>query len=585
MAGGVNIFVFYQVFFVFWSKITEIMAKNTLTSEDKFWLTSYPAEVPHQFTYEKITIPQYFFQAVEKYASQAALIFMGKAFSYQALFDYINQFAKALQHLGVKKGDKVAIMLPNFPQIVIANYATQRLGAVSVMVNPLYTERELLYQLNDSDSETLVVLDTLFPKAQAILTQTQLKNVIFCHLNDLIAIPNEQIPAGAYLDIAEKSNIHSFQRIIQEFDSQPIIDQSHWDELAALLYTGGTTGVSKGVMLNHANLSVNVQQSRVWNGKEIDYGTGRVLGIYPFFHAAGYTALQNLPLTCGYTVYLIPRPEVKTLAEIIVNFKPTALSMVPTLFVGLLQEEKFLNADLSFVKSVASGASPMPTAAFEKLRSMMPQARFADVYGLTEIAPIGTGAPIDRVFKQGSVGLPMVGTEIKIVDLDSGENEMPTGQAGEICFRGPQVMQGYYKKPQQTAEVIRNGWFYTGDIGYMDAEGWLYIVDRKKDMIISSGYNVYPKEIDETISSHPKVLEVCTIGIEDSYRGESAKAYIVLKPNQKMDEDEIREYCKANLAAYKVPTVFEFTEALPKSAVGKILRRELRDLERAKMKK
>jgi long-chain acyl-CoA synthetase len=562
-----------------------MQAPTELSAETKFWLKSYPQEIPASIEFDKITMPQYLQKSAEVYQNHPAMIFQGKPITYLELNNWVNQFGRALQSLGIHTGDKVAIMSPNFPQLVVANFATQRLGATSVMVNPLYTERELAYQLNDSDSETLVVWDVLFPKVQAIWQTSPLKRVIVCRLNDFLPIPTSALPPGMYLDIPAQNQVFEFKEILESADNQAITDKSEWNGLATLLYTGGTTGVSKGVMLNHSNLSINVQQTIAWNGKEIEYGAGRVLAIYPFFHAAGYTALQNLPLACGYTVYLIPRPEVKSLAEIIANFKPTALSMVPTMFVGLLQEEKFLNTDLSFVKSVASGASPMPPAAFAKLKQMMPQARFADVYGLTEISPIGTGAPIDRPFRTGSVGLPTVSTEIKIMDLDTGETEMPVGQSGEICFKGPQVMQGYYKKPQQTAEVIRNGWFYTGDIGYMDAEGWLYIVDRKKDMIISGGYNVYPKEIDEILTSHPKVLEACTIGVPDDYRGETAKAVIILKPNETMTEEEIRAYCKTKLAAYKVPTIYEFAEALPKSAVGKILRRELRQMELAKIQK
>ncbi|MCU0447542.1 MAG: long-chain fatty acid--CoA ligase [Microscillaceae bacterium] len=556
---------------------------TTPQAETKFWLKSYPSEIPATIDFQAITLPQYLQKSAEKYQNHPALIFQGKPISYTELNNFVHQFGRALQNLGVQKGDKVAIMLPNFPQLVVANFATQRLGATSVMVNPLYTERELAYQLNDSDAETLVVWDVLYPKVATVWQNTPLKRVIVCHLNDFLPIPAAALPPGMYAEAVAHPQVFEFKNIMESADNQPIEDKSEWNGLATLLYTGGTTGVSKGVMLNHSNLSINIQQTIAWNGKEIEYGSGRVLAIYPFFHAAGYTALQNLPLACGYTVYLIPRPEAKSLAEIIATFKPTALSMVPSMFVGLLQEEKFLNTDLSFVKSVASGASPMPPAAFAKLKAMMPQARFADVYGLTEISPIGTGAPIDRPFRAGSVGLPTVSTEIKIMDLETGETEMPNGQSGEICFRGPQVMQGYYKKPQQTAEVIRNGWFYTGDIGYMDEDGWLYIVDRKKDMIISGGYNVYPKEIDEILTSHPKVLEACTIGVPDEYRGETAKAFLVLKPNESLSEDEIKAYCKSKLAAFKVPTIYEFTEALPKSAVGKILRRELRQMELAKL--
>ena len=330
-------------------------------------------------------------------------------------------------------------------------------------------------------------------------------------------------------------------------------------------------------MLSHANISFNTQQFRSWFTESKD-GEESLLAIFPFFHAAGWTGLQNTAIYAGWTDILVPRPEPDRILDLLEKFRPSILPGVSTIFVALLNNERFQKMDLSFVKAYLTGSAPMAVDTIQKIKALR-DVPMINVYGLTEITPMGTATPWGGDEKPGSVGIPFPNTDLKIVDLETGKKEMKIGETGEICFKGPQVMMGYYKKPEETAAVMEDGWLKTGDVGFMDEDGYVTIVDRKKDMIIASGFNIYPKEIDELLMTHPKVLEVCTIGIPDAYRGETVKTYIVPRPGQTLTEEEVKSFCKEALAAYKVPKRVEFIDALPKSAVGKILRRELRDID------
>jgi long-chain acyl-CoA synthetase len=306
--------------------------------------------------------------------------------------------------------------------------------------------------------------------------------------------------------------------------------------------------------------------------------------IFPFLPAAGWTGLQNTSIYAGWAYILVPPPEPDRILDLLEKFKPTLLPGVSTIFVALLNSERFRKMDLSFVKAYLTGSAPMAVETIKMLKETR-NVPLVNVYGLTEITPMGTATPWGGDEKPGTVGIPFPNTDLKLVDLETGKTEVKLGEAGEICFKGPQVMMGYYKNPEETSKVLIDGWLYTGDIGVMDADGYVTIVDRKKDMIIASGFNIYPKEIDELLMTHPKILEVCTIGVPDPYRGENVKTFVVVKPGQTMTEEEVTSFCRQTLAAYKIPKMVEFLEALPKSAVGKILRRELRDLEMKKQEK
>lgn len=546
-------------------------------NKSNFWQKNYPEGISYEIEIEKITLPAVLRRTADTVPEQTALVFLEQKTDYKTLAEWVNRFANALRNLGIQKGDRVALMMPNIPQFVVANYALLQIGAVGAMVNPLYTEHELEHLLNDSGSETLIVWDMLFGKAQAVWRKTKLKRVIISHVNDLVPIPSAMLPAGYFAEIPPQENVYEFKNLLEQAPTSLAEDSSNWDDLAILIYTGGTTGVSKGVMLNHSNLSSTVQQTVSYFSNIFEKATEIVPVIYPMFHVAGYSVVQNVAVWNGSTMLLVPRPEVKSLAEMIVKHRPTVFQAVPTLFVGLLNEPTFRKADMSQVKIFGTGAAPMSGSTYNALKELVPDSQVNEGYGMTETSGLISSTPGIPVFKQGSVGLPMPNTEIKIVDLDTGNDEMPIGEVGELLVRGPQVMQGYYNRPEATEATFREGWLYTGDIAYIDKEGWVFIVDRKKDIIIASGYNVYPKEIDEVLFTHPQILEACTVGVPDDYRGETVKVFIVPKEGISIDKEEVISFCREKLAPYKVPKLIEIVAELPKSAVGKILRRKLRE--------
>jgi long-chain acyl-CoA synthetase len=551
---------------------------------EKPWFKSYAPGVPHEIDFEKMTLPEALKRSAQSHPESTALLFMGKHLSYADLDRLVNRFARALLDLGVKKGEKVAVLLPNLPQTVIAIYAVFRIGAVAVMNNPLYTERELQYQFNDSDSKMLVSLDLLHPRIMKIKDKTKIEKVIYCHINDYLPFPKKQlfplVKKQMYRKFEPQEGFYEFLPTIQRYADTPVENSSNWEEVGAFIYTGGTTGVSKGVMLTHANLSCNVQQFSVWF-PDLKKGAESILAVFPFFHSAGFTAIMNLSIWNGYSDILVPRPEPATVIENLKKFKPNYLPAVPTIFVGLLNTPEFRKMDLSFIKGFFSGAAPLAADTLRQLKDLT-GATMLEVYGLTETTPIATVTPWGGKIKPGTVGTPVPSTDVKIVDVDTGKEEQKIGTPGEIIVKGPQVMKGYYKKPEETAQVLKDGWLYTGDIGMFDEDGYLTIVDRKKDMIIAGGYNIYPREIDEILFQHPKILEACSIGVPDAYRGETVKAYVVVKPGETLTADEIIQFSREKLAAYKAPKMVEFIDALPKSAVGKVLRKEVKEMDRRK---
>jgi long-chain acyl-CoA synthetase len=424
----------------------------------------------------------------------------------------------------------------------------------------------------------------LLPRALILKGKTKIEKIITCHINDYLPFPKKQlfpmVKKQMYRKVGAQKDVYQFLDLIKKYPDGPLENAAGWDDLAAFIYTGGTTGVSKGVMLTHSNLSCNVQQFGVWF-PDLKKGEESVLAVFPFFHSAGFTAIQNYSLWAGFKNILLPRPEPGSIIEMLKKFRPHFLPAVPTIFVGLLNSEEFRKMDLSFIKGFFSGAAPLAADTIQQLKDLT-GATMLEVYGLTETAPIATATPWGGKIKPGTVGVPVPNTDVKVVDVETGKEEMKQGVPGEVIIKGPQVMKGYYKKPEETAAVLKEGWLYTGDIGFFDEDGYLSIADRKKDMIIASGYNIYPREIDEILFEHPKVLEACAIGIPDAYRGETVKAFIVVKPGETLTEEEITQWCKEKLAAYKVPKMIEFVNALPKSAIGKILRREVKEMDKKK---
>jgi long-chain acyl-CoA synthetase len=553
--------------------------------EEKLWHKSYAPGVKKTLDYEKTTLSQSLARTAKDFPNHTALNYMGKKISFLELDGLVNAFARSLKDLGVEAGDKVALCLPNIPQVIVANYAIFRLGATAVQNNPLYTERELEYQLNDSDSKIVITLTLLIPRMQKIKPNTQIEKIIGCHINSYLPFPKKQlfplVKKDMYRKVEPEENIFVFKDLIAKYAKDPMEDRSKWDAIGTLIYTGGTTGVSKGVMLSNANLSCNNQQFAAWF-PDLNKGEERLIGNYPAFHAAGF-ATMSLMIWQGWEHLMVPRPEPKINTELIKKYKPTFLPGVPTIFVGLLADPDFRNCDFSSFKGFFSGAAPLAADTIRDLKELT-GATMCEVYGSTETAPFATVTPWGGKVKPGTVGIPIPDTEVKIVDIEDPAKELELGEEGEIAIKGPQIMQGYYKKPEATEEVLQDGWYLSGDIGKFDEDGYLSVVDRKKDMIIAGGYNIYPVELDNVLFDHPKILEACTVGIPDEYRGETVKAFIVKKEDETLTEEEVTAYCQEKLAAYKVPKLVEFVDELPKTAVGKILRRELRDMEIAKQK-
>ena len=549
--------------------------------EQKIWHKSYAKGIPITIDYEKIPLTEALERTAINFRESVALIMMGKKITYRQLDQLVNRFARALAHLGIRKGDKVALLLPNIPQVVIASYAVFKLGAVVVMNNPLYTERELEYQLNDSDSKLAICLDLLVPRLINLKEKTKIQHIIACHIRDYLPFPKKHLFPMVKRKMHRKTNpqegVLDFLDLIGKYTAEPINTDISFHDPAAILYTGGTTGVSKGVLLTHSNCSSCVQQLKAWL-PDVEEGKDVILGTFPIFHVAGFTTGMNTAVFRGLTLVMIPRPEPGFVLEMTRKFRPQWFPGVPTIFVGVLNHPDFPKTDFSCVKGCMSGAAPL---ALETIRQWKAEvgADIVECYGLTETSTMSHVNPWGGKTKPGSVGVPFPDTDCKIVDLETGSKEMPIGQPGEIIIKGPQVSSGYYKKPKETAETFRDGWLYTGDIGYMDDDGYFYIVDRKKDMIIAGGYNIYPREIDEVLFEHPKIKEACAVGIPDPYRGETVKAFVVLNNGETLTPEELTNYCKEKLAPYKVPKLIEFMDELPKSAIGKVLRRELREME------
>jgi long-chain acyl-CoA synthetase len=547
---------------------------------DRVWYSNYDPRVPHTIKCPDECLPLFVQKNAANLPHTVATEFFGAKLTYASLWDHILRFAGALSSLGVEPGVKVALMLPNCPQAIIAYYATLWLGGVVVMTNPLYVEREIEFQWGDAEAEIVIILDHLYPKVEKVLPQLGIRKVIVTSIREHLPFPLKWLyPLKArqkklFTAVPYGERVMNFSQLIRKNAPHPLPFAGSLDGLAVLQYTGGTTGTPKGVMLSHRNLLWNVVQLEAWV-PDLLHGKERFLGILPFFHVFGMTVAMNLTLYTGCTVITVPRFEVGEFLKILKKTRPTIFPGVPSIFVALMGDPKAASYDLSSIRLCITGSAPMPVEVlrrFEELTGCI----ILEGYGLSEASPVTHANPVGGARKVGSIGIALPDTDCRIVDLDLGVEEKPPGEIGELVIRGPQVMQGYWKLPQETADTLREGWLYTGDIARMDEEGYVFVVDRKKDMIISCGYNVYPREIDEVLYEHPKVLDAVAIGIPDPYRGEIVKAYVVLKAGQSVTEEEIIQFSKVRLAAYKVPRAVEFRQSLPKSMVGKVFRKELR---------
>ncbi len=549
---------------------------------EKIWLKSYAPGVPEEIKIEPITLSDALTRTAKRFPNNPALHFQNNTVTFKQLDEMVSKFASALHSLGVKPGDKVSFLLPNLIQTVVGMYGAFRAGAIAVMNNPLYTDPELEHQFNDSGSTLLVCLDLLAPRMINLRPKTGIGKIVSCHIRDYLKFPLKQlfpiVKKDMHKPTPQAKDIYEFTDLIK--NNKPISQppQLSMDDTAVLMYTGGTTGVSKGVQLTHGNLSSNCQQGGAWfpafeQGKEV------VIGALPLFHSFGLTTVMNMSIFAGWANVLIPKPEPKTILDAIDKYKATYIPAVPTLYNGMINYPDLAKYSLKSLKACFSGGAPLPMEtikAFEEATG----AQICEGYGLTETSPVTHINPYGGKTKPGTIGLPLPNTEAKLVDVDDFEKEITEiGQAGEICLKGPQIMKGYINRPDETAATLKDGWLLTGDIAVVDEEGYFSIVDRKKDMIISGGFNIYPRDVDEVLFAHPKILEACVIGIPDEYSGERIKAFVVMKEGQEAAPDEIIDYCKERLVKYKVPKFVEFVDDLPKSAVGKILRKELRKME------
>jgi long-chain acyl-CoA synthetase len=545
------------------------------------WYRFYDEGVPRSMEYPEKTLPDLLRETAAKYPEKTATVFFGGQLAYGELKRQVDALAASLAGLGVKKGDRVAVMLPNCPQTIISAYAVFTLGAVAVMTNPLYVERELGINWGDAGVRTAIILDRLWPRVQKVRQQVGLKDVVVTGVQDYLPFPkNWFYPLKARLDktwisIGREKGVLFFKELVAGGGIPPRVELSSSD-LACLQYTGGTTGTPKGAMLTHRNLVCNLSQYLCLFLDRLQEGEERFLAVMPFFHAYGLTALMNACISKGWAMILIPRFDLDSMMRAIEKYRVTMFLGVPTMYTAILNYPKAV--DIGSIKGCFSGAAPLPVEVMETFEKRT-GGRIGEGYGLTEASPITHVNPIYGKRKSGSVGLPIPDTDAKIMDVETGTRDLPVGEMGEIVIKGPQVMQGYWNRPEETAQTIRDGWLYTGDIGKMDEQGYFYILDRKKDMIIAGGYNIYPREVEEVLYEHPKILEAAVIGVPDPYRGETVKAFVVLKPGERAIPEEMIAFCRERLAVYKVPRLIEFRETLPKTMIGKVLRKELREAE------
>ncbi|HEV2903647.1 MAG TPA: long-chain fatty acid--CoA ligase [Pyrinomonadaceae bacterium] len=538
------------------------------------WLNHYDYWVHAHNNYPRRPLYEILRLATAEVPDRTATVFLGAQLTFAEIKERSDRFATALAHLGFKQHDRIGIMLPNCPQYLIATFAVLRLGATVVNVNPLYTPRELAVVARDSGMRALIVLDPLAPVALAVREQTNIESLIVTSAAEYSA---QMLPCP---NVEGALRLADLIAGVTEIDLPTVAIDSEKD-VAVLQYTGGTTGTPKGAMLTHYNIFANVVQTEGWAFRPSRRGEDTFLLVIPFFHIYGFTVGMIGGVWHGVRQVLIPKYDVDALLVAIRDYAPTYFPAVPTIYISLLNHPRAKEYRLDRVRVFNSGSAPLPVEVIEQFERVT-GGTLCEGYGLSEASPVThTTASLARR-KPGSIGLPLPDTYVKIVDLETGEREVALGEAGELCIAGPQVMLGYWNQPEETAIALRKDdggrtWLYTGDVARMDEDGYFYIVQRKKDMIIVSGFKVYPTEVEGVLYTHPAVMEAAVIGVPDSYRGESVKACIVLKQGARASVEELKAYCERELAEFKVPRLIEIRESLPKTAVGKILHRVLRE--------
>ncbi|MBN9391147.1 MAG: long-chain fatty acid--CoA ligase [Chloroflexi bacterium] len=556
---------------------------------EKPWLRYYPPQIPLGIEVDEETLPGMLRESARRFPDQTALIFYGHKMSYRKLDEAADDFGLSLVAQGIRPGDRVALLLPNCPQFVIAYYGALRAGAIVVPCNPLYVERELEQQLSDARPRILVTLTLFYKLAKAVQPKVGLEKIVVGNIKDYFPTVLKLL----FTALKEKKEGHratlegpdslSWADFLTGYKSgpAPYLPGVKAADVALYQYTGGTTGTPKAAILTHHNLVTNARMCWAWlgNGPKTSDIT---LGVVPFFHVYGMTGALNLSIFSAGTLVLLPKFVPNEVLKAIDRYHPTLFPGVPAMYMALLDAPGVSKYDLKSIKACISGAAPLPVEVqnrFEKLTG----ARLIEGFGMTEASPVTHGNPVYGRRKEGSIGLPFPGVRAKIVDLESGLSDLPVGEIGELVVSGPMVMQGYYNRPAETANTLRNGWLYTGDIARMDEDGYFYIVDRKKDMILSNGFNVYPRDVEEVLYQHPAVKEAVVIGAPNARGDITVKAFVVLQEGQSTTADEIIAFCRERLTRYKAPRVVEFRDALPKTLIGKHLRRILVQEEEEKL--
>ena len=555
---------------------------------EKAWIKNYDEGVPTTIEYPQAPLFHFLEEAAKKYPEKACTIFKGATISYKEMNELTDTIAGALADMGVKKGDRVGIFMPNTPQFVMAYYGILKAGGVVVATNPLYTASEIAHQAKDAGIEVMLVMSNFYETIKEAQPETNIKTLIVTNIKETLP----SLTRVLFTLAVEKKGGHRIEGGLRDGDiwmkdlvakykpsDRPKLDIGP-DDTCLFQYSGGTTGVSKGAVALHRNIVANALQIRRWMPSALDGEEVVLMGI-PLFHVYGMVAGMNFGLATGASLVMVPNPrDLKDVLDNISKYKASIFPGVPTLYNAINNHPDVLAGkyDLSSIKACISGSAPLMRETKEKFEELTGGKVF-EGYGLSETPTAATCNPIEGTNKTGSVGMPLPDVDCRIVSLDDGETEMAVGEIGEIIIQGAQVMKGYHNMPTETANALRewNGstWLFTGDIGRMDEDGYFYIVDRKKELIKPGGFQVWPREVEEAISDHPKVLEVGVAGIPDPYRGETVKAWVVVKEGETLTEDDVKEFAKEKLAKYKVPTHVEFRDELPKTTVGKILRREL----------
>ncbi len=558
-------------------------------SNDLFpWLNKYPDGIDWNMCIPSILLHDILDKTVDKYPGRFVIDFLGKKYTYKELQDLVNKTAKGLQSIGIKKGTRVGLLLPNSPVYIIFYYAILKIGGIVVNYSPLYAVREIAMQIEDSGTETMVTLDlqALYPKVYEMFAKSKLKKIIVCPLKSQLPFPkNILLPIIKKKELAKinwDENHISFQSLIS---NDGIYERVHIDpqkDTALLQYTGGTTGVPKGAMLSHSNISANVYQADSWFVRN-QGDTEKILAALPLFHVFAMTGIMNLGIRMGAEIVMMfPRFNAEDAMKMIKKHRITFFPAVPTIYNLIANHPDVKKYDLSSIKTCMSGGAPLPVEVKKEFEQLT-NCKLVEAYGLSETSPAATSNPIYGINKEGSIGIPFPKTIVKIMSLDDPSKEVPLGEKGEVCIKGPQVMQGYWNRDKETKQCLKDGLFYTGDVGYMDSDGYVFLIDRIKDLIICSGYNVYPRNVEEAIYLHESVEEVTVIGVPDHKRGETVKAFVKLKDGHSLSETDLTEFLQDKLAPIEMPKMVEFRDSLPKTVIGKLSKKELVAEEKAKL--